>query len=107
MCVRLHLHHLAVNAVARADLLAIMEGVGAAADTDAAGPAFAVLRQLVLRWLTDATQYGSRWAAAAVSISAHQLHISCTCHDPCTQHSAALQQLALQQLADAARYGSR
>ena len=60
VCVHLRLHHLAVCAVARADQLAILEGVAAAGEASSEGPAFGVLRSLVLNWLQDAAQHGSR-----------------------------------------------
>ena len=60
VCVHLRLHHLAVCAVARADQLAILEGVAAAGEASSEGPAFEVLRSLVLNWLQDAAQHGSR-----------------------------------------------
>ena len=61
VCVHLRLHHLAVCAVARADQLALLEGVAAAGEAASEGPAFAVLRSLVLAWLQDASQYSSRY----------------------------------------------
>lgn len=59
VCVHLRLMNLAVNAIGKADAVAELEGGATAVDAIGCGPAFRILRQLLLNWLHDATQFSN------------------------------------------------
>ncbi|KAK9824549.1 hypothetical protein WJX72_011249 [[Myrmecia] bisecta] len=62
VCVRLRLHHLAVNSIIQAALIGELEGAAVLDDQQGCGPAFRVLKQLVQNWLNDAANFSNMYA---------------------------------------------
>ena len=62
VCVKLEIQHLAVTAVEQSTILSELEGASSADAAADCAPAFKILKNLVHKWLQDATSFQNRYA---------------------------------------------